>query len=378
MTSSHVTAAASRRSIAALPAAIVRYWLFVFPAATRALRGWRERAGAIPDPVLRAHALAKLADERGSAEGAAAFAILAGPGRRRAVARACVAFEVLYDYLDALTEDHPTLANNRQLHRAVLDAVDVHVPARDDYYRHHPQRDDGGYLRALVAACRSELARLPGLTVVTAELVAAAARAAEAQSLNHASMRSGHAPLVAWARAAGSAGHGLRWFEYAAGAGSPLGLLALIAAGARPSVTDAQAHAIAAAYFPPVGTLNWLLESVVDRADDERSGNHSYVGHYRSTDEAVARMVALTRMSAADLARLPQGSLHLLLLAGMVALSFQHEATAHADRDVAAAAVFAAVGPAIGPFRAMLRLRHGIARPAREDDVTRRAHAATG
>lgn len=378
MTIPPVTAAASRRSIAALPWAIALYWLSVFPTATRALRGWRARAAAIPDPALRAHALAKLADERGSAEGAAAFAILAAPARRRAVARACVAFEVLYDYLDALTEDHPTLANNRQLHRAVVDAVDLQAPIGCDYYRHHPQRDDGGYLRALVTACRAELARLPGRAAVADQLARAASRAAEAQSLNHAGMRGEHGELAAWARVNGAAAHGLRWFEYAAGAGSPLGLLALIAAGSRPQVTDAQARAVAAAYFPPVGTLNWLLESVVDRADDDASGNHSYVAHYGSTDEAVARMVALTRRSADELARLPHGSRHLLLLAGMVALSFQHRAAAHEQRDVTAAAVFAAVGPAIGPFRAMLSLRHGVARLPRDEEVTRRVPAAAG
>ena len=72
------------------------------------------------------------------------------------------ALQIAIDYLDSLGEapvDDP-LADGLALHRAIDDAVSPDTPT-GDWYRHHPQREDGGYLAALVAACREEIAGLP-------------------------------------------------------------------------------------------------------------------------------------------------------------------------------------------------------------------------
>jgi tetraprenyl-beta-curcumene synthase len=273
------------------------------------------------------------------------------------VTRACVAFEVLYDFLDALGEAHPTLEDNRRLHAALTAAVAVGHAAPDA--RHFYGRrwgDDGGYLDALVTTCRRELAGLPSAGAVARELRALTAPAGEAQSRNHA-LLSGDVGLRSWAERAAANQTGIRWFEFAAGAGSPLSMFALMAAASHGTTSATDARAIADAYFPWVAALHWLLESVVDQADDEATGNPSYVSHYGSAAAAAARLAAIARHSARDLRDLPDARRHLLLLAGMVALNLvQADGANDVAREVTPP-VRQAIGPAIAPFTVMLRLR---------------------
>ena len=70
----------------------------------RELRRWEQRALAIEDPALRALALEKLRGEGFHAEAAAMLATLAPRCHRQDVVEAIVALELLFDYLDGLTE----------------------------------------------------------------------------------------------------------------------------------------------------------------------------------------------------------------------------------------------------------------------------------
>ena len=92
--------------------------------------GGRRRAAAIVDPELREHALTKLRTERMVLEGAAAFALLASPRHRTHVIRACVTFEVIYEYTDVLGEQPAPdpVAHNKALNRALLSAVEPLTP----------------------------------------------------------------------------------------------------------------------------------------------------------------------------------------------------------------------------------------------------------
>ncbi len=146
----------------ALLRANARFWPAVLPDVRRELRGWDLRARAIPDPALRAQALAKLRDERFNTEVAATLATPLPPVRRRDAVAAIVALEVMYDYLDGLTErpvPNP-LAAGLQLYRALSDALTPTGPLAD-HYRHRPRSDDGGYLAALAWTCRRGLSSRP-------------------------------------------------------------------------------------------------------------------------------------------------------------------------------------------------------------------------
>ncbi len=352
--------------VAAMVHALLLYWLVIFPRARLELRRWQRRARAIPSPELRCRALGKLDEEHLSAEGAAAFAILARPRGRKHVVRLCVAFEVMYDLLDGLAEERvdDVLANNLQLHEALPDAF---RPARIgvDYYANHPSRNDGGYLDELLSGCRVAFLALPARRQVAAALIRCATRAGHAQSLNHASLRGRPDALAVWARAQldGAQRGLLCWWEAAAAAGSPLGIFALIAAASHRFTDERDAEAIEQAYFPWIGALHWLLESLVDEQVDLISGNRSYVQEYGSRAIVGPRLAFITRNALADARRLPQAERHTLLLAGMIALNLAHPGAASDETRTITAAVAAEIGGFVAPLLAAIRIRQRLASP---------------
>src|ERR1700735_2167569 len=92
------------RALAAFALANARYWTGVAGHVRREMCHWQTRAQAIGDPELRALALAKLSTEGFNAEAAAIDATIAPRATRRQAVRAIVALELLFDYLDGLTE----------------------------------------------------------------------------------------------------------------------------------------------------------------------------------------------------------------------------------------------------------------------------------
>ncbi|MGD1058885.1 MAG: DUF2600 family protein, partial [Solirubrobacteraceae bacterium] len=80
-----------------------------------------------------------------------------------------------------------------------------------------------------------------------------------------------------------------------ASAGSSLGLFALIAAAAHPSLPPADASAIEDAYWPWIGALHSLLDSLIDKADDTAVAQQSLLDYYTTPQEAAARMQILAR-----------------------------------------------------------------------------------
>src|ERR1700742_4316790 len=128
-----------------LLSAAMRDLLWGLRAVSREMRVWRVRALMIPDAAIREDALTCIDRKRENADGAALFWIL--PHRRDPnLLRLLVAYQIIWDFLDSVNE-HPgcegTL-NGRQLHRALVEALDPSAPI-SDYYRYHPWRDDNGY-----------------------------------------------------------------------------------------------------------------------------------------------------------------------------------------------------------------------------------------
>ncbi len=75
-------------------------------------------------------------------------------------------------------------ANGRQLHGALLAALEQPGAPHLDYYAHNPQREDGGYLTEILDACREALATLPAYPAVAPAAREAARRIVALQSCN--------------------------------------------------------------------------------------------------------------------------------------------------------------------------------------------------
>jgi tetraprenyl-beta-curcumene synthase len=320
-----------------------RYWLSVFPQVRHELRHWRERAGEIPDPILRRLAL-DAQRKRGNVEGAAAFAAFTPRGNRAALVRAAVSFQAAYDYLDVLAEQPQPdpVAGARELHEALLHALDPALgtgsPAggQPDYYASYPQRQDGGYLAGLVDTCRTALATLPSYAAVAAAAQRAAERIVEFQSLNLSETQGDHEAFERWARTETPPGTDLRWWETAAAGGSSLGVHALIAAAAELDLQPEEVQAIERAYFPWIGGLHSLLDHLVDRAQDLAASQRNLMDYYASPQEAAMRMRTFAERAASSARALPRGRQHTIILAGMAGYYLSDpEAAAVGAREIA-------------------------------------------
>lgn len=362
MTTTARRAGRAARDTHALISILGRYWLTVFPVAQGELRRIRALADAIPDPVLRECALATLDTEQANAEGAAIFATLVPRRHRSTVVRLLVLYQVMYDYLDTLTEQPVlnTFSNNVQLHEALTAALGGLAP-QGSYYLHHPRHDDGDYLDGLVTTCRQALCTLPAAAMVVPHAHSAARRSAAGQSHNHAAMLTDSSLLTRWARRVTPPGSGLHWWETAAAAGSSLAIHALLAAAGDARTTRADAKMIEAVYWPWINGLNTLLESLIDRDEDRRTENHSFVGHY-GTHELASRLGTMTRQATHMVRTLPRHRQHAVILAAMSSLYLSAPQASSPDLRAVVSRVRAELDIDVRPLLAMLRLRRLLAR----------------
>jgi tetraprenyl-beta-curcumene synthase len=340
------------------------YWFGVFPAARSTKRHLLAHAEAIPDPLLRADALASHREKGSNSEGLAALAVLAPAERRAQLARSLVAYQLMLDYLDGVSE-RPSLdplANGLQLHRAFEVALDPDA-AHQDYYSYAPGSEDGSYLRELIEICRAPLAQLPSYEAARVPLLRQARLCRESQALNHAQPFA--PPLESrvddWAaRVAADAelAPGFEWWEMiAAAAASSLCVGALLALAATPGMSEADACRVESAYFPWASGLNALLDSLVDLDEDPEDASH--LRRYSSREHAAERLETIAAGARERVSALPDGRLHEAILAAMGALYLVHEEAWRPGREPISLAVYAALGPLARPSLAVHLLRRG-------------------
>ncbi|MGO9322239.1 MAG: DUF2600 family protein [Solirubrobacteraceae bacterium] len=339
-----------------------RYWVDVFPLVCREARFWTDRAARIPDPLLRRVALESLRAKRGNIEGAGAFAALVSRPQRAHVVRMLVAWQAAYDYVDTLAEqpNADQEANGRQLHLALLAALEP-GPRHGDYYSHSGHEDDGGYLEHLVDAVRGAFGVLPSSGAVAAPVQRAAVRIISYQSLNHHDQLA----LARWAHAETPAGSDLYWWETAAAGASSLAVLALLATAPDPDASTSHIAAIERAYFPWIGALHTLLDSLVDLQEDADAGQRSLLAHYASTEDAAVRMQMLASRSLRTARTLPLGRQHTLILAAMASLYLSAPEAASATAAVVSKSIIETLGPLVNPSMAVLGARRAARRIAR-------------
>ncbi|HXP28826.1 MAG TPA: DUF2600 family protein [Solirubrobacteraceae bacterium] len=308
------------RQVSALVGAAARELCWGLRAASKEIDGWRTRALAIPDRAIREDALSSIDRKRGHTDGAALFSIL--PAERDSkLLRLLVSYEIIWDFLDSVNERgaHAGTANGRQLHRALVEALDPGVPI-SDYYLFHPWNEDGGYLRALVEACRRDCSALPSYGRIRPIVVREAERA-QVLALNHNTDPSERdRSLEEWSVKEFSDERRLAWFELTGAASASLTIHAFLALAARPVCTEAELARTKAAYFPWLSTATTMLDSYVDQAEDEQNGDHRYIEHYASATEAGDRLCGVLARSIAESRRLRDGHRHSVIAACMIAM----------------------------------------------------------
>jgi tetraprenyl-beta-curcumene synthase len=338
-------------------------------------------AEAIPDARLRELALRSLQRKGCNVEGAAAFELLAHRRFSPGLIRALTAGQTLCDYVDLLAEQ-PVLdpvANGYRLHEALIVAVSPGESHRD-YYRHSEWREDGGYLLELVEDVREGLEGLAHRDLVAMPLRHMAKRIASYQSFNHGDGDGSFEPFTRWAYEHVDPDAGLSWWETGAGFGSTLMLFALIASAATPGLTAADVAAIERAYFPWIGVLHTLLDSLVDFDEDMGVHGRCLFDCYRSADHAAERLAAIAREALRRAAALPSGRRHVLILIAMTGFYLREVGDSRSPHARAvAAALRRTVGGMVVPARMMISLRHAAKRrPVERLEAERPAVAFCG
>jgi tetraprenyl-beta-curcumene synthase len=285
---------------------------------------WERLAAAIPSPELRRQAQASLRLKRFHCDGGAVYSLAAGGARAGAV-RFIVALQTISDYLDNLADRStaggaPDLA---QLHTAMVEAVQAGAPDADPqrFYRYHPDRDDGGYLAALVAACRGEV---DGLDPAAAGLFRATVTPllrwyCLLQEYKH--LPAGREEAVRrWCASLAPEAPGWAWWEVAAATGSTLGPFALFACAAAGELDPGTAARLRAAYFPYVTGLHILLDYWIDQAEDAGGGDMNFTAYYPSAQAAAARLAEIGRRAAGSVRALPDAGFHRTVVLGLPAL----------------------------------------------------------
>ncbi len=344
--------------VLALLATGTTHWLEIAPSARGELRRWKRYARSTPDPVLRGHALGKLSSEALNPEAAAFFAVLAPRASRRALIRLIVAYQAMYDYLDAVNEppDAAPLRNGLWLHRVLAHTIrPAAVPT--DYYAHHPQREDGGYLETLKDVCSDILRGLPSISAVDQTLDDAAKRCGEAQARNHAITVEGRSQLIHWSQTQAPHSSGYLWWELAAAGISCLAIHALFAAAATPATTRREAQRVQEAYFPPICAISALLDSLIDLPHDAGTANHSFAAHYSSGEGAAERYAAIIAAAEERLRGLRCAVRHRIILAGIVGYYLSAPEATGSFAQLASARAIDASGPMTRPILALMRIR---------------------
>jgi tetraprenyl-beta-curcumene synthase len=346
------------REGAAVLAALIRYRGLVLPQVQRELAQWHETAVLIPDPVLRELAVDAVTRKAGNAEATAVLSILAPRRSRRTVIRAATALQVAVDYLDSLGEEPgpDPLRDGLALHGALAAALDPGAK-EENWYVHHPYREDGDYLGRLVAACREAAISLPSAGTILPLARAAAIRCGEGQSYTHATAAGPSEPLRQWADALG-APSGFEWWELAAGAGSSVAAHALLALAASPGATRAEAELVDAAYFPSIGALTVLLDDLVDLEADRRDDQHNYLRYYSSNAVAAERMKAIVALARSSIPPLPLAARHGAILSGILAF-YLSSAGADPDTRMIRDRILSSSGPVVRFLSRALARGHG-------------------
>ena len=344
------------RAGVALARANARYWSTVAPLVREQLARWHSRALAISDPALRELALEKLEVEGFNAEVAATLATLVARAHRRDVVEAIVALEILYDFLDGLTESPSPQAphDGRALFGAFIDATSPAFERGGDYYRHHPCADESGYLEELVDTVRSALATLPGTSILAEAMQSNAMRSSEAQLRIHALQLTGAGECQRWADTH-AAGTSLEWREFLAGAASSvLGVHALISAAADPRTTRSEGLQIDRAYLS-ISALPTVLDSLADYDSDAAAGHAGFALLYEDREVLQRRLVLVTRDAIERARELPNAAHHVMTIVGIVAY-YASDPGARGDfAGPARASLLGCLGPLIGPTLALMQ-----------------------
>ena len=305
----------------------------VMPSVEAHLDSWRSRAEKIPSLDLRAQAVASIGTKAFHCAGGGMYGLLAGERREEAI-RFIVAYQTISDYLDNLCDRSISLDPNdfRLLHSSMLHALTPRT-GPGHYYRLREEQDDGGYLAGLVATCQDVLSGLADYEVIAPHLHELAGFYIDLQVYKHISPEERLPAMQAWFEEHQDTLPAMAWHEFAACAGSTLGIFAVVAYACRGSCDSTLAEAVKRAHFPWVQGIHILLDYLIDQDEDRAGGDLNLCSFYSDQVEIVARFLYFHQQANASVASLPYAAFHRAMNHGLLGL-YGSDPKAHQQVDV--------------------------------------------
>lgn len=292
----------------------------VFPEAERQISYWRRQASGIPEEALRLQALASIRHKTFHVQGGSAYALYPGTDPYGTV-RFIAALQTVSDYLDNLCDRAGVRdeASFRRLHLSMLDAVNPLNHVRD-YYRFYPHKDDGGYLDALVGACRSEVAKLPSYPMVQESITCFVRLYTDLQCYKHLANEVREEKLKAWAIPYLKEFPGISPWEFSAAAGSTLGIYVLFAAAFEPGLTETEVQSLKQAYFPWICGLHILLDYYIDAQEDALEDDLNFTSYYLNRKQCEERLRLFIEKALEQTSGLRYPKFHITIIQGLLAM----------------------------------------------------------
>lgn len=290
----------------------------VLPQVNENLHHWKQRAEEIPDPELRKQALASIETKTFHCEGGSILALLAKK-KSEEVIQFIVAYQTISDYLDNLCDRSTSLdpEDFRALHDSMHCALTPHA-AHQDYYRRHPEKDDGGYLCSLVETCQRFLVNLPSYDAIAETLHELAGYYCDLQVHKHVTQEERVPRLKSWFQIYKDKLPPMSWYEFSACSGSTLGIFCLVSYASSDWTQAREVEKVKAGYFPWVQGLHILLDYFIDQEEDRAEGDLNFCFYYDSREKMMSRLSHFIERADESVAGLPDSKFHQMIHHGLL------------------------------------------------------------
>lgn len=314
-----------------------RVYRDVFPVVYEELGSWKKRAQFIPDPELRAQALASIESKSFHCEGGGILALLAGVEYKRAV-KFIVAYQTISDYLDNLCDRSTSLDPNdfAALHESMPDALTVGAPVKN-YYRFRKEQDDGNYLTDLVLTCQNVLKEIENYEIIFPHLIKLAGYYCDLQVHKHVVVEERVPRLEKWFSEYEAELPSMEWYEFSACSGSTLGIFCLVSQSFRETFTNDHAEKIVDGYFPYIQGLHILLDYFIDQEEDKAGGDLNFCTYYSDKSVLIERLKHFMKKADEYTTGLPFEKFHRLINRGLLGV-YLSDRKVHDCKDVSAMA----------------------------------------
>ena len=201
----------------------------------------------------------------------------------------------------------------------MLDSVDPNA-GHHEYYAHRKEKEDGGYLSALVSECQQIVRQLPHYPAVQSYVQQLVALYCDLQVYKHIDPAKREQALLAWWEQHQHQTPDLSWNEFAAATGSTLGVFVLFLAASERTLHEETVKAVYHAYFPYICSLHIMLDYLIDQDEDERGGDLNFCSYYTDNRQTVERLEYMTDMAKSSCRQAPGTRFHEMIIEGLLAL----------------------------------------------------------